>query len=324
MSNLRVISYSELAATHCPLKHQLSYIERWSKPPEPMTPLGKGTAWHIVMEEHYRELRRQQQRALELNENLDQIKALNACKAAAGRQISTTVYNTSPDLADLIHWMYEGYTAQWGADSRWRVLAVEHAAQCRLPTPSGRPSNFVLKLKIDVIVEDLIGGTRNNRQIWVVDHKSCRNLPKDKELELDDQFGLYTWALRKMGKKVFGQLHNAARTERLVGEAKAWSEATDYTPGDVQALDTRFKRTPMYRTDVELSTVAIEAYLTAKNRYDQQRQVEKMGVDSPRRTDPNSCRFICDYTDPCLAGRKGVDLRGFLQDKGFMQDFTRH
>lgn len=310
-----VISYSELASMRCPLQHQLSYIERWTHIPDPMSPLGKGTAWHLAMETHYKEIKHRQDRDLRGEQS-----TLAAASAAVERAIEEQVEPGSSDLADLVWWMYRGYTAKWGADAQWRVLAVEHAAQCRLPTPSGRPSGFILKMKIDLIAQDLT--TRGN-QIWIIDHKSCRNLPKGKELELDDQFGLYTWGLRSMRKKVFGQIHNAARTERLVAESKVWG-TSEYVTGEVQALPDRFVRTPTYRTDIELDTIAVEAYLTARARYDQQRQLTKQGVDSPRRTDPSTCRFLCNYLDPCLAGRKGVNMREYLHDRGFRRDPTRN
>lgn len=212
----------------------------------------------------------------------------------------------------------------YGLDEEWRVVAVEHQAVCRLPTPTGRPSGFKLKMKIDLIVGKLTQS--GAKQLWVVDHKFVSNLPKGKELDLDDQFGLYTWGLRKMGKTVFGQIYDAARSQRLVGEAKVWDGNTDqdYYPGIVQPLKERFQRTPMYRTDIELDTIAVEAYLTAKARYQQQRELSRAGVDSPRHTDPQTCRYLCDYTEPCLAGRKGADLREYLDAKGYRQDFTRH
>jgi hypothetical protein len=80
----------------------------------------------------------------------------------------------------------------------------------------------------------------------------------------------------------------------------------------------------MYRTDKELTQVALEAYLTAKQRYNQQREMDTAGLHSPRHTDPQNCSWKCDFTEPCLAGRKGMDITRFLRDSGFRQDFTRH
>lgn len=633
-----------------------------------MSPLSKGTAWHLVHEAHYREIKRHQDRAQELGEQVDERTVERACRDAVDRTISEQILTTSSELADLINWMYQGHLAKWGLDPQWRVLAVEHAAQCRLPTSTGRPSGFVLKMKIDLIVaeattpkprimivdakclddqtrvttrelgqmrvghltsgdlvlgsdgnwhrvshvshlvrecyrirlrngtevtcsgdhrwpverrtragtyrreelttEELIRGrdsgeqyrmfpapatrhpdrpfaidpyllgallgdggfTRNqisftkghkptvdrviaslpenssvtrvgehpskaptyyftgsvgheikflglsgkrghekfiprcymlgsfsqrlellrglmdtdgtftkgvpvyqtgSKQLaedvrdlavslggvagvrtieepkhqrgtgassyqvkmrfprdfpipchheekakkyvpshWtlgerlviedispvgprnctditvsaddslfvaegILTHNSCRNLPKGKDFDFDDQFGLYTWGLRKMGKRVFGQIHSAARTERLVKEEKAWRgepipgdtdqlEGLSYLPGKVQPLDQRFVRTRMYRTDVELDRIAVETWQVMKARYDQQKLATRSDVDSPRHTDPDRCSWRCDYTEPCLAGRKGVDLREYLHGRGFQQDFTRN
>lgn len=326
MAPTRIVSFSELqTARQCPLKHQLSYVERWTKDPELMSALSKGTAWHMVLEEHYKEIKHHQDVAQQLGqdwrEDLGAIGRL--CRERVAALISDQIEPRGGELADLIRWMYEGFLAQYGLDEEWRILAVEHQAVCRLPTPTGAPSRFKLKMKIDLVVGLRVGTAK---RILVVDHKSCRNLPKDKALDLDDQFGLYTWGMRQIGKKVFGQIHDAARTERLVGERKAWEGETDqaYAPGDVQPLEERFKRTRMYRTDEELNVIAVEAYLSAKARYQQQREADRGGYESPRHTDTDTCRYLCDFTDPCLAGRKGVDLRDYLRARGYQQDHTRH
>lgn len=326
MAPPRVISFSELqTARQCPLKHQLSYVERWTKEQDSLSALSKGTAWHMVLEEHYNVLKTNQDAAHAVGTDWREESAAigQACREAVADLIQDQIEPRSSQLADLIRWMYAGHLAHYGLDEDWRILAVEHQAVCRLPTPAGRPSQFKLKMKIDLVVGVRIGAAK---QILVVDHKSCRNLPKDKELDLDDQFGLYTWGMRQIGKRVFGQVHDAARTERLVGENKAWEGETDqaYYPGIMQPLEERFKRTRMYRTDEELDTIAVEAYLTARARYQQQREANKGGYDSPRHTDPQTCRYLCDFTDPCLAGRKGVDLRDYLQARNFQQDHTRH
>jgi len=322
----RVVSFSEAdTAKQCPLKHQLSYVERWTSDPEVDSPLAKGTAWHLAHEWHYRTIKQHQDRADELGEQVDERAVETDCRATVARVIDTRIAPQSSELADLIDWMYQGHIHHYGIDPQWRVLAVEHAAQCRLPTSTGRPSGFVLKMKIDLIVAE---GRGVRPPIWIVDAKSCRNLPKGKDHDFDDQFGLYTWGMRRLGKSVFGQIHSAARTERLVKEAKAWRAENvppePYVPGEVQPMDQRFKRSRMYRTDVELDTLAVEMWQVMRTRYDQQRAATRAGIDSPRHTNPDTCSWRCPYTEPCLAGRKGVDMRQYLRDKGFQQDFTRN
>lgn len=321
MGSLKVVSFSELwAARQCPLKHQLSYVERWSKEQDTMSALSKGTAWHQVLEVHYLELQKLQKANPGSAVAATQMKSI---RTTVETFIEYTVLPVSAELADLIWWMYLGYVECFDSDPSWRILAVEHSAQCRLPTPSGRPSGFILKMKIDLII-----GThtaRGGKQIWIVDHKSGKDLPKDKELDLDDQFGLYTWGLQKMGKQVFGQIHNAARTLRLKEDEKLWG-TKDYTPGDATALDTRFMRSRMYRTDIELQRIAVEAYQVMQGRYTEQQRATRAGTDSPRHPDPKGCRWMCDYVDACLMGRKtdGQQMREYLDAKNFRQDYDRH
>lgn len=299
----RIISYSEIeTAKQCSLKHQLSYVERWSRPQDPLSALGKGTAWHAVMEAHYLALRQQQ---VSGSPQLQEY-TLSLCRTAAEK-----VMREMPDeLADLIEWMYSGYVGLYGADPEWEILAVEHNAVCRIPTLAGTPSSFWLKVKIDLVVRN-----RRTRNVYVVDHKSGKDLPGEKSLELDDQFGEYTWAMRKLGKKVFGQIYNAARTYRLQGDVK--------NPGS-QALEDRFRRVPLYRTDKELDATIRDLYMLARSRYREQAEVTRAGAMSPRATDPERCSWRCDFKEACLAGRKGINIQGFLRDQRFVQSFERH
>jgi hypothetical protein len=299
---LRIVSYSELdTAKQCPLKHQLSYVERWTKPQASMSALAKGTSWHKVLETHYNTIRGWQH-----DGNLTSESLLALCREAVEQELE----DTPDELADLIWWMYDGYVAKWGTDPQWKILAVEHNCQVRLLTPRGTRSGFMLKMKIDLVVQEIRTG-----HIKVVDHKSGKDLPKAKAFELDDQFGLYVWGLRQLGKRVFSAEYDAARTLKLKEEIK--------TPGTTP-LDERFQRIPLYRTDKELTTIARETYQMASTRYREQAQAVRDGVDSPRHTDPDRCAWRCDYQEPCLAGRKGLDLRQFLRDKKFVQDFSRH
>jgi len=290
---LRVISYSELdTMRQCPHKHQLSYIERWTTQQATMSALSKGTAWHATLEAHYRALMARQKGVTTGPSPTD---------AAAA-----VIAELPGELATLIEWMYSGHLEHWGLDDQWQILGVEHNAQVRLPTPAGGNSAFILKIKVDVVIKD-----RRRGNIYVVDHKSGKDLPKAKMLELDDQFGLYVWGLQRLGKKVFGCMYNAART---------------YRTKEAQPLNLRFDRIPLYRTPAELKMIATEAYLTAQARYRQQADCERRGIDAPRHTNTQTCNWRCDYVEACLFGRKTNprDERQFLRDKSFTQDFSRH
>jgi hypothetical protein len=285
----------------CAFKHQALYTERWSGKQTPMSALAKGTAWHSVMEEHYRVIQLAQQKNVP-----DSNKVLAACR----RKVAALVNDMPEEMGELIWWMYDGYIGLYGCDWNWKILGVEHPAEVRLPTLTGGPSSFKLKVKIDLVVQERASG-----RIRVVDHKSGKDLPKEKALDLDDQFALYVWCLQRMGKSVFGATYNAARTYRLVSDLKE--------PGTTP-LEERFQRVSLYRTEKELEIIASEAYLTALARYRQQAEVIRAGTDAPRTTDPTRCGWDCDIYQACLLGRKGLDWRDHLRRTGFEQRFERH
>lgn len=293
------ISYSELGSLRrCGLKHQLSYVERWTKAQKPDSALAKGSAWHLVMETHYTILRQVRGMSQE-----DQLKV-------ARDAVDQVMLSMPTDLADLIEWMYSGYVRLYGADMNWDILGIEHKASATLLTPSGAKSSYVLKFVIDLVVRD-----RRTGKITIIDHKSGKDLPKALALALDDQFGLYPWGLRQLGRDVSHLTWNAARTLRL--------EADKASPG-ATSLEERFKRVPLLRTKAELDTVAQEAYLSASSGYSALARYKKLGVDAPRTTDIRSCGWSCDFYDACIQGRRGRDLRTMLKDQGFAVDRSRH
>lgn len=290
-NSIHVVSYSEIQTfRQCPHRHDLAYRRRWTGGSSPA--LDKGKLWHAVMEAHYKLIMAAQREGREIT-------AEEIFKAIAP-MLWTSSGEPKGEIEDLIAWMYQGYVEKYGIDQpAWKILAVEHEAEVWLPTDRGTRSNFKLKIKIDLITEDRMG------RRWLWDHKSGQNLPTDKELAINDQFGLYTWALRKLRKKVFGAIHNAARTQRNKDPK-------------TQTLDNRMSRTLMYRTDRELDTIAIEAWRTMSRAY------AIPAGKAERAPNEDTCRWRCGFTEPCLAGRKGVDEEQFLRDLGFVVDKTRH
>lgn len=294
-----IVSFSEIDCfRQCPHKHELAYKQRWQSPSIGPA-LSRGILWHAVMEAHYRYIMElQQQHHGEWTKHFD-------AGLLLAERINPMLHNDiggQTEDQQLVEWMYEGYVAHYGLDPEWRILGVEHAAVVTLPTPRGTPSQKKLKIKIDLIVRD------SQKRLWIVDHKSGKNLPKDKELDIDDQFGLYTWGMRKLGQDVFGSLHNAARTHRNKDQV-----------AHPQPLEERHSRTRLVRTPTELDTLAIEAYRTASRAY-----AIKPG-EAERAPNSDTCRWRCDFTEPCLASRKGIIPEDeMLTDMGFVQDFTRH
>lgn len=301
-------SWSELdTARQCPHKHNLAYRRRWRT--ERTSPaLSRGTSWHQGMEVWY-------DRRLDVETRIQTIRELYG---------QTLPEQERGPEDDLLWWMFEGYSDHYGQDQQWKIVAVElpFLVPLRTVRPDGtlgRRSRIWLKGKIDLVVLHL-------GRLWIVDHKTCANLPNDKELALDDQFGLYTWALRELGRPVFGSLHNAVRTKR--------PNPNDTRPVDAQGRrlnkdgtvsrnqpagstpEDRFKRTLLYRTDAELNTIAAEAYRTLHGIY--------FRGNDERHPNTDTCKWRCDYLEACLGSRKGQDEARLLEDLGFRIDRTRH
>lgn len=296
MTEVRVVSYSELdTARQCFFKHQLGYQERWVAPTTSPA-LSRGTLTHNVLETHYRMLKEIPPQSkgdeLVLRQVVREVKREWLYDPTTGRQT---------EEQELVEWMYDGYVEHYGADPQWKVLAVEHAPVIPLPTPRGTRSRYRLKLKIDLIV-------KWDGKVWIVDHKTGKDLPRNKELDINDQFGLYTWAMRQLGKPVLGSVHNALRSHRNKDQER-----------HPQPLEERFSRTRMFRADAELNSLAVDAYWWARMAWQ-----ARGGGDAPRSPNEDTCKWRCDFLDACLYGRKGGDTRSMLRDMGYVQDPTRH
>jgi hypothetical protein len=298
-----IVSYSELDTfRQCPLKHHLLYGMRWTRPVKEGSALDKGSFWHLIMETHYRRIKAWQDEnggkpipeaweekfLLELYEK--EIVPL-LWDGKRGEWISPT--------AELIDWMYKGHVSMWGCDSEWKILGIEHQIITPLRDPRGRRSRYHLKAKMDLIIQKRRDGGR-----WVVDHKSGGNLPTQMDLEIDDQFGLYTWAMREVGRRVTGSLHNAARTQR------------NKSP---MTLESRMSRTHLNRSEKELTNLALDAYHCARAAYPPKGHEAR--YSSP---DPRSCGWKCDIKEPHLLMRQGRPVQEVMVEYGFKINRTRH
>jgi len=288
--NKITISWSEIDTyRQCPHKHDLTYKQRWvGKTTSPS--LMKGSLWHKVLEGHYRWLM----------EHPGDLVGARRQAEQWWREWSTEWGGDDGDIAELVWWMYEGYVEMYGADDDWIIRGVEQKLEVPLRTASGQRSRFVLKMQIDLIIR-----TRKGNKLWIIDHKSGADLPGRKNLDMADQFSFYIWGMRELRHPVFAGMWNAARTRRL---------KTRETP-----LSERFSRPPLSRTDFELSTVASEAYATARKAY-------AAGAIAERHPDADTCSWKCGFLEACLIGRKlgPAREREFLLDTGFVTDETRH
>lgn len=305
------VSPSELdTMRQCPLRHQLLYHERWTKEAAESHPLGFGTLWHRVLEQHYKAIKWFQLDAHQAHTGWHTFDREGARRLARQEVNDVLVTVQDDEVRDRLDWMYCGYLEQYDLDASWMLMAVEFPAEVALPAPIGYdgPFEFRIKMKIDIVAK--VDG-----RIWIVDHKSCKSLPKKIEMDLDDQFGLYHWGMLQLGYNVFGMYHSASRKEPLKTRELE--------------LDERFLRTPLTRGRVELDTIAMEAWQTAHERYRTIYEVVELRrkgakIEPPRHPQPSQCGWKCDFTEACIAGRKGVDLRDYIYRKGYRQDRSRH
>lgn len=304
-----VVSYSELDTfRQCPLKHNLGYQQRWTKPAAAGGALAKGTLWHAVLEEHHKVLMASQYNGKP--KTAEQRAKIAKVVARRVRPLLADEDGNQSDTQELIAWMFEGYLEQWATDDNWKILGVEHQIVVNLPDEEGKPSLYDLKVKIDLLIQDMTLGS-----IWVVDNKSCANLPHDLEMELDDQFGLYVWAMKRAGRQVQGALHSAARTTRNAADHPRYEGKSKPQP-----LAGRFKRTLLTRTPTELTNIALDAFRAAQAAYPPPGMVRSL-YSSP---DVRQCGWKCDFKTAHLMMRTGGKTNQTLLDLGFRVDRTRH
>lgn len=278
-------SWTEISCyRQCPHKHWLQYVERW-KPEKYNRPLTTGVAWHEILDAHYRGIKDD---GIPNTQKI--IDILNQFGAKDPQ-------HPQHDIGDVLLWMYHGYR-DWvghktlGADSGWTIVEVEVDFEVPLPNSSIR-----LIGRIDLVV-------KYKGHYWVIDHKAVRNLPKGKELDLDDQTPLYIWAMRQHGYPVRGAILSHCRT---------WKLKRPMFPEE------RYSRDWMYRTDQEIDTVVREATASIESARSDQNQHQ-------RHPDPQSCKWRCGYLEPCIGGRKEPHLEvELLKGLGFRQSVSsRH
>ena len=306
-----IVSYSELDTfRQCPLKHLWSYKQRWQKPAREGGALDRGTQWHRIMEEHHGVLRKHQQNPTGHRSPANDREVLREARRAVEPLLVDTRNGEQTETQELLEWMYDGYVEQYGLDDEYITIGLEVPFAVPLPWPDGRPSHYIFKGKIDRIMK-----SRYDGGLWIEDHKTCKDLPTEFELQIDDQFGGYTWAVQQLGYKVRGAIHSAARTTRNTGDYP--DHMPRYKP---QTLEQRFSRTYLNRTDRELVAIANDLFATARNAYPPAGQALPL-YSAP---DVRQCGWKCDFKEIHLGAREGMDPVSLLKADGFAQDFTRH
>lgn len=317
---IQIVSYSELDTfRQCPLKHYLTYVRRWTKPVKAGSALDKGSLWHLVMEDHYGLIKaiQTQHKGRVPKTQVKRVLAA-AMELVKQRLIDDTTGEFFTEVHELVMWMYEGYVENYGVDDDWIIVAIEHQIVVPLQDKDGNDSRYHLKMKLDLIVRE-----RSSGHLWIVDHKSGSNLPNKMDLEIDDQFGLYTWGMRRVGRKVLGTIHSAARTTQNAGDKKENQDENGNplkASNKKQTLDQRMLRTYMNRGEVELTNLALDAFYAARAAYPDD-PAYAARYSSP---DPRSCGWKCDVKEPHLLMRTGRNPDEVMIEYGFTVNRTRH
>lgn len=285
----KTASYSELSALRqCALKHQLQWKERWRPEVETSKALVLGGVWHSMLEVWYTEIQKAQQHGGAVLENELKTKIM-----------VEVMDDLEEDDFDQLRWMLEGYVECWETDPEWEILDIERKEEVPLLLANGAESGIRLKMKADLVIKD----HGASESVWIVDHKSAKGLRKGKAEALDDQLGLYTLALERVGVDVHGSILSESRKDKLQREMKH---------------EERFRRKRTTRSEGELKEIereAVEQLLEgAKERETQ----------APRSPDPVMCAWKCPFLEPCLANRGGYPMKEALTDYGFVVDTKRH
>lgn len=292
----RVVRNSRLKDfRQCPLKEMLGWRlgYRLAAGNEKLAASDRGTIWHAILAYHYDLIR-----TLQL-----EIGFAPGWESGHQDEIADQVYQfiddhfLKSDHYDVLVWMYTGYLEKWDLDPDWEVLYIERTELVPFIEPSGAKSRYRYQWTSDLVVRD----HSMNRQVLVIDNKSNKNLLRQGDIDLDDQYGNYTWAWRRKGWPVFAQYYNGARTDKLKRE---------------MVLAERFARVSGFRTDRELREIELDALRTAKAMYSPANL--EMPYSAP---DPRVCGWKCDFQEVHLAIRKlGVGkLPQILRAHGFEQ-----
>jgi hypothetical protein len=206
----------------------------------------------------------------------------------------------SAEQVETLRWMYEGYRAQFGFDPDWEIVAIENTLTAQLgDLPGAKISKPVLlNTHEDLVVRDWSMGGR----YVVIDHKSTARPLYQREIDLDDQFGLYQWARVSTGWDVLAVICNQAKTDKLKRP---------------MTLEERFNRVYSTRTKAELNAIRQDALDTVTA------MQSGLLYSNPN---PRDCGWSCEFMDAHISIRKdrrGLDaLPSILTARGFTQDRT--
>ena len=285
--NAITVTFSEMDSyRQCPLKHKWSYKDGWREPAREGSALTRGSLYHEVMEAHYTLIQEGYRAPLD---EFRQFMLEEFLIDKTGHQ--------SEDQ-EIVEWMYDGYLECYGLDDDWEPVLIESAGEVRLRDEKGKPTKFYLRFKIDLVVRD-----RKTGHLWLVDHKSASNLSRETEIDMQEQFRLYAWALRQLDIPIAGIIRSDARTKR------------NKTP---MKLEQRFRRVTTFMSDEEGDRIALDLLNTAKAAYSPHTPVYAAPM-------PDMCSWRCPFLGVHLAWRRGLaDEDTLMRDFGLFKTEEKH
>ena len=304
--NLIETSFSELQCfRRCQMKHHYRYIMKLEKKTKDL-PLERGSVLHLCLEAFYKtgewkpELKKYKKKFNRLFEE------------------ERELYG---DLPAEVFRIMRGYCNYHKNDRKWKVLGVEVPFKVRLPN-----SRVVLEGYIDLCVEEKTG-------IWVVEHKTHKDIPSHDYRMMDVQPTLYYYvAEQHFGSDVvMGCIYNYLRTKpptvpKLLKSGKLSKAKIDTDRATYLAA---IKKHGLDRDDYEevLSRLSYRNYFRRERIPKPEGLVRKVigeaiitghliepfkqGRLLPARTFIKSCLWDCEFLPLCYASLHGHDV-GFL------------
>ena len=277
----------------CPKKFEYRYVQNLQPKTKPL-PMERGVWIHECLEDYYK--------------GKDWTRVITKLKKHF-RTLFDEERELYGDLPGEVERIVKSYLSHWDDDD-WEILAVENEFNVKLK------SGLVLKGRMDMVVRDNIG-------VWVVENKTNQRLPSEIPRIPDPQTTLYNFALKSMGLKGAGTIHNHIRTlppkePRVLknGGLSVRCDTDYYTyrqavkregldPKDYRAVLHRLKREDKYfrRFRVPWRKTAVKPMLADYN------EVARM-IDGATRY-PRNLGFMCEkdcfYFQICIMELYGGD-----------------
>jgi hypothetical protein len=150
-----------------------------------------GTAWHLAMETRY-------PIGTKRGKLVDVIDTFHAAVGErTGRVYTELDESTETEIVEarqLGEQMLIGYVDNYGKDPEWEVIHTEQPFQIDVPHPT-KPDKTVV---VYAGTWDLLARHLPTGELWLWDHKTAKQMPQPRFLDLDDQAGSYLWVAREV------------------------------------------------------------------------------------------------------------------------------